>query len=99
MRFRGTARPIDTMTTYLGYVFDESVKGRYHFDQKKIHHAKSGKTLNVTRGQLLYELEHLRKKLKNRNLYAYKQLRHVAVPDAHPSFREVPGDIEEWERP
>jgi hypothetical protein len=98
MRFRETARPTDAMTTYLSYVFDESVKRGYHFDQKKIRHAKSGKRMNVTTGQLLYELEHLRKKLRNRNLYGYKQLRGIIVPDAHPLFREVPGDIEEWER-
>jgi hypothetical protein len=98
VRFREADRPIDTMTAYLGHVFDESIKRGYHFDPKKIQHAKSAKLLNVTRGQLLYELEHLRKKLRNRNLYGYKQLRDVAVPDTHPLFREVPGDIEEWER-
>ena len=98
VRFRETDKPIDTMTAYLGYVFDESVRRGYHFDGKKIRHRKKGKLLNVTRGQLLYELEHLRKKLKNRNLYGYKQLRDVAVPEAHPLFKEVPGNIEEWER-
>ena len=98
VRFRETDRLIYTVTAYLGYVFDESVKRRYHFDPKKIQHAESGKPLNVTRGQLLYELEQLRKKLRNRNLYGYKQLTDIAVPDAHPLFKEVPGDIEEWER-
>jgi len=98
VRFREANRPIDTMTAYLGHVFDESVRRGYHFDPKKIQHGKSAKPLKVTRGQLLFELEHLRKKLKNRNLYGYKQLRDVAVPDTHPLFTEVPGDIEEWER-
>ena len=98
VRFRGAERPIDAMTAYLGYVLDESVKRGYHFDAKKIQPAKTSRSLDVTRGQLLYELEHLRKKLKNRNLYGYKQLRNVAVPKAHPLFKEVPGDIEEWER-
>ena len=98
VRFRETDVPIDTMSAYLGYVLDEAVKRGYHFDAKKIKRAKTSKPLNVTRGQLLYELEHLRKKLKNRNLYGYKQLRDVAVPEAHPLFKEVPGDIEEWER-
>ncbi len=98
IRFRETDRPIDTMTVFLRYVFDESVKRGYHFDPKKIQHAKAAMSLNVTTGQLLYELEHLRKKLKSRNLFGYKQLRNVVVPDAHPLFSEVPGDIEEWER-
>jgi hypothetical protein len=97
-RFRETNRPMDTITAYLGYVFDESVRRGYHFDRKKIQYGKKAKSLNVTRGQLLYELEHLRKKLRNRNLYAYKQIRDVSVPEAHPLFKEVPGDIEEWER-
>jgi hypothetical protein len=98
VRFRETERPIETITAYLGYVLDESIKRGYHFDPKKIKHVKAVKPLNVTRGQLLYELEHLRKKLRNRNLYGYKQLREIAVPEAHPLFTEVPGDIEGWER-
>ena len=44
------------------------------------------------------DVKKLRKKLKNRNLYAYKQLKDIVVPDAHPLFKEVPGDIEKWER-
>ena len=63
VRFRKTVKPIDTMTAYLSHVFDESVRRGYHFDPKKIKHAKTSEGLNVTRGQLLYELEHLRKKL------------------------------------
>ena len=97
-RFRETERPIDAMTAYLGYVFDESVKRGYHFDPKKIQYAKSARPMNVTRGQLLYELQHLTKKLQNRNLYEYEQLRDGVVPDAHPLFKEIPGDIEKWER-
>jgi hypothetical protein len=98
VRFRKADRPIDTMKAYLGYVYDESVKRGYHFDPKKIQRGKSSKPLDVTRGQLLYELERLRKKLKNRNLYGYKHIRDLGMPDTHPLFKEVPGDIEEWER-
>ena len=79
-------------------VFDESAKRGYHFDLKKIQPVRSANPLNVTKGQLLYELEHLRKKLRNRNLYGYKQLKNIVVPDAHPLFSEVPGNIEEWEK-
>ena len=93
-----TERPLDAIADYLRSIFVESVKRGYHFDQKKIQRAKSADPLNVTRGQLLYELEHLRKKTKSRNPHAYKQLKNVAMPDAHPLFRQVPGDIEEWER-
>ena len=97
-RFRETGRPLDAITVYLRYVFEESARRGYHFDPKKIQQATSANPLDVTRGQLLYELEHLRKKLRRRNLYAYKQLKNIALPDVHPLFRQVPGDIEEWER-
>ena len=97
-RFRLADNPIETMKAYLRCVFDESVKREYHFDPKKIQPAESVQSLDVTRGQLLYELEHLRKKLRIRNMYSYKQLKNVVVPDTHPLFIEVPGEIENWER-
>ena len=53
VRFRETDRPIDTMTAYLGYVFDESVKRGYHFDPKKIQHAKIGQTVERHQGTAL----------------------------------------------
>ena len=98
LRFRETDRPVDAITVYLRHVFDESARRGYHFDPKKIQRAKSANLLNVTRGQILYELEHLRKKLRRRNPYAYTQLKNIVLPDVHPLFRHVPGDIEKWER-
>jgi hypothetical protein len=97
-RFRKTRKPVEALTAYLRGVFDESVKRGYHFNPKKIQMAEVAHSLEVTRGQLLFELEHLRKKLRERSPSAYKQLRNIVVPDAHPLFEEVPGDIEEWER-
>ncbi len=45
-------------------VFTESLQRNYSFDRKKFVKNASRKQINVTRGQLAFELEHLRKKLK-----------------------------------
>jgi hypothetical protein len=52
----------------------------------------------VTRGQLAYELEHLRMKLRHRNS---QRLRFASKRSAaaNPMFTVVDGSVEPWERP
>ena len=53
--------------------------------------------LKATLGQLGYEWKHLRAKLAIRDKAWLASLGRVARPDAHPTFRVVPGDVEDWE--
>jgi hypothetical protein len=95
-RFRQTADPIVFIDTYLRAICDEAILRGYKFDQTKIGSKFTHEQLNVTCGQMRYELEWLKTKLA------------VRVPDrvqefsedlcAHPLFRVVPGKIEQWER-
>ncbi len=46
----------------------------------------------------MYEVNHLKEKLKLRDRERVKSLNHVDTPMAHPLFKVVEGDIEKWER-
>ena len=89
IRFKQHKNPVGAIATYLTAVSNESNKRGYKFDTNKI---------PVTSGQLLYELKHLKKKLKLRDPAAYKRIKSVKNPDVHPLFTTVEGSVEEWER-
>ncbi|MGH9819781.1 MAG: pyrimidine dimer DNA glycosylase/endonuclease V, partial [Pyrinomonadaceae bacterium] len=51
----------------------------------------------VTDGQLLYEFEWLRSKLRVRDPKFLESFSEIRTPLPHPLFRIVPGDVEAWE--
>ncbi|GAA1661959.1 pyrimidine dimer DNA glycosylase /DNA-(apurinic or apyrimidinic site) lyase [Citricoccus zhacaiensis] len=52
----------------------------------------------VTEGQVAYEWKHLLAKIGQRTPERLEGLVGISVPQVHPSFEVVPGDIESWER-
>jgi hypothetical protein len=97
-RFLDTPRPADALATYLAGVHEEAVCRGYHFDAGKIGPGRFRGVIEETRGQLLYEWEHLRRKLAVRDAARFKESRAVKVPGHHPLFRIVPGKVREWEK-
>ena len=97
-RFRSQTKPAAAVAAFLAGLADEAAARGYHFDATKIARPRFAGQIEETRGQLLYEWEHLRAKLRARAPEAYRCIRAVKMPDAHPLFRIVPGDIREWER-
>jgi hypothetical protein len=97
-RFLATRDPVNSIRCYLWFVYLESEARGYHFDRKKIGSRRTQERLRVTAGQLRYELEHLKGKLKVRDPSRYEVLLKVGQCDPHPLFDRMPGDIEEWER-
>ena len=98
-RFREHATPAGAIASYLGGVLDEACARGYRFDRGKIEAGCApGPAVEVTEGQLSYELEHLAAKLERRDPGAFELLGGVQIPDPHPSFRVVPGPIASWER-
>ncbi|MBQ4279063.1 MAG: hypothetical protein IJC16_03810 [Rikenellaceae bacterium] len=96
-RFRRAADPVAAIDAYLSAVHDEAQRRGYRFDRALIG-TPGGVRLTVTRGQLVYELEHLRGKLVRRD-----PARCAGLPDAahvapHPMFDVVEGPPESWER-
>src|SRR5581483_1664798 len=96
-RFRDAAHPVAAIAGYLREVHAEAVRRGYTFDGSKIARPKSRSRLAETRGQLLYEWEHLKRKLRRRDRARLKAHAGVAKPHAHPLFRIVRGRIRDWE--
>ncbi|MGO8701122.1 MAG: pyrimidine dimer DNA glycosylase/endonuclease V [Limisphaerales bacterium] len=97
-RFRACQRPVQAIAAFLDGLAAEAQRRGYRFDTSKITHPKQRKQMDETAGQLLYEWERLRKKLRSRAPGVYRQFQNVSLPEAHPLFRIVPGEIREWER-
>ena len=97
-RFRGRPSPVGAIAEYLRALYLESRARGHNFDRSKICRLKDSGTLPVTSGQLQYEWNHLVEKVTRRDQAWAVRLESVARPSAHPLFRVVPGEIEEWER-
>ncbi len=98
MRFKAQKNSLQAIDRYLMGVYIESTKRGFAFNRKKIGKRFSRKRINVTRGQLEYELIHLRKKLKKRNREKFIALQNISFPRTHPLFKVVSGKVEEWEK-
>jgi hypothetical protein len=51
----------------------------------------------VTTKQLDYEMNHLLKKLQERDREKHSELKLVKIIDSHPLFNLIEGEIEDWE--
>ena len=97
-RFSRLAHPPAAMAGYLAAVHEEAVRRGYKFDASKIGTRRVRGKLAETRGQLLYEWRHLKRKLKRRDVKRYRDLLLVKIPAPHPLFRIVPGKVRDWEK-
>jgi len=95
-RFRAQRNPSGAIAAYLREVQHEAERRGYHFDAAKIGRA-SRTRLTVTRGQLAYELAHLRAKLQVRDAEALRRIVSIDNPEPHPLFDVVSGEVEPWE--
>jgi hypothetical protein len=96
-RFRTSADPQAAIASYLLSVHAEARARGYRFSLEKINPARFQGSINSTRGQLLYEWNHLKPKLRQRDAEKYRELEHVEQPEAHPLFNIIEGDVEDWE--
>lgn len=95
-RFKQTNDPVAAIDLYLNCVLSESQVRGYSFDGSKIQPQNIQLNIEVTTGQLSYEVEHLQNKLKDRNpvfLKSWKLENHL-----HPIFHLVTGEIAYWEK-
>lgn len=96
-RFRASSDPVGAISTYLRAIEREAAKRGYRFSADKINPAVFNGTIPCTRGQLLYEWNHLKRKVRLRDAKKYAELEPVEEPEPHPLFNIVEGDIEDWE--
>lgn len=97
-RFRSQQRPIQAIAAFLACLAQEAQQRGYKFDKSKISRRLQRTQMNETLGQLTFEWQHLRAKLRRRAPSIYRELRKVSFPEAHPLFRIVPGDVRDWEK-
>lgn len=97
-RFQQVEDPPAAIGHFLQALQAEATARGYRFDTTRIARPDAGcPGIPVTSGQLGYELAHLRRKVAERAPLWLPRLPEVAAPA--PSFVEVPGGIEGWERP
>ena len=96
-RFKATADPPASIASYLRAVHEEAVRRGYSFRAEKIGAGRFAGRIPCARGQLLYEWEHLKNKLRLRDAARHAEAGQVVTPDPHPLFEIVEGGIEEWE--
>ncbi len=98
IRFRAHSDPAAAVAAYLWSVWGEAESRGYCFDARRIDRPRGTvEPMEVTRGQLRYEGEHLRRKLIERDPGRLTLLEGVLEP--HPLFTVVEGEVESWERP
>jgi len=98
-RFRKHPNTISAINAYLYHVLEEGLRCGYDFKKEKISlPIKRILPIKVTSGQILFEFNHLKKKLKTRDPEKYRQLLKVKEIELHPIFKIVEGEIETWEK-
>jgi hypothetical protein len=98
LRFRAQAGPVAAMAAYLSGVRDEAVSRGYSFDASKIARGRSAQAMTETEDQLLYEWQHLKAKLQARSPEFFARVKYLVMPESHPLFTIVPGEVRDWER-
>jgi hypothetical protein len=97
-RFRAQSDPVASVNAYLYPVFEEACKRNFQFDSRKLNPNDYESILTVTEGQLFYEFGHLRNKLARRDPERYRQSLITRLPEPHPIFTVIPGEVEFWEK-
>jgi hypothetical protein len=98
-RFRATDDPLGAVGAYLRGVAAEADARGYRFAKDKILRVGDVGHIPLTRGQLDYEWKYLLEKLALRSPDLHKVFTGIEIPDPHPLFAVVDGDIASWERP
>ncbi len=99
-RFKNCPDPKNAIVAYLHAVCDEADWRGYRFDRARIRgDARTAEIVPIADGQIAYELDHLKSKVKSRAPKEFEKLSTLTAPELHPSFISVPGPIAHWERP
>jgi len=98
LRFKATIQPVDAINFYLKHVWQEAEKRNYNFDKSKFVEITDIQKINVTTEQLIFEKNHLLKKLKLRDEIKYNEIINLVNYETHPLFNVIYGEIEPWEK-
>jgi hypothetical protein len=97
-RFRAHPQAPAVIGAYLRHIADEADRRGYNFDRDRIVTTEFRGHVTETRGQLLFEWEHLQRKLRVRAAELCRGFSDIECPKPHPIFRIRAGDVREWEK-
>jgi len=98
VRFQAQDNPPAAIATFLAGLAEEAQRRGYHFDATKISRPRFTGRIPETDGQLRYEWKHLKAKLRVRAPQLARQFQKVTIPEPHPLFRIIPGEVRDWEK-
>jgi len=98
LRFQACTDPLAAIGVFLWGLAAEAQRRGYSFDAGKILRGRSRRRIRETSGQLAYEWRHLRRKLRVRAPAVARAWRSVRLPEPHPLFVIVDGEVREWEK-
>jgi hypothetical protein len=99
IRFKDCSNPMAAIASYLIAVYKEALQRGYNFNRSKILNRPMRSRIPVTRGQLDYEFNHLKKKLVKRDPVLFKELNAISRPKPHALFCVKRGPVAKWESP
>lgn len=99
-RFKECENPVAQINAYLYFLLQNALERKYKFDSSKIDfiQVNLAKKMNVTKGQVKYEREHLMNKLQERDFPKFRRLKSIEEFELHPLFTLISGGIESWEK-
>ncbi|MEG3637692.1 pyrimidine dimer DNA glycosylase/endonuclease V [Magnetococcus sp. PR-3] len=97
-RFKELSDPVGAVADYLRIVQQEAVNRGYNFDAGRIVQESWGGMIQETEGQVLYEWQHFLRKTQTRTPDHYEAIKEVPMPELHPMFELIDGEIRDWER-
>ena len=99
-RFYNHEKTNQAIDCYLYYVLLEAQSRGYSFDSSKINAIKVEDINKIvtTVGQVNYEINHLKSKLKHRSVNFYNNMNESKIITVHPMFKIVNGPIESWKK-
>jgi len=100
LKFKNYEKPLDLIDAYLYQIYLEANNRRYYFNISKIRVIELYGVSKVTRGQLIFEFNHLLKKLEKRNRKWFEKLKNLDPKEieSNPVFQIVEGNVEYWEK-
>ncbi len=98
IRFKKAKDPILAIGCYLREVQLEATRRGYTFDATKIIKLGKCEKIDVTKGQIEFEWQHFKLKLKTRNVEVFKKVKGLEKVELHPLFQVVKGGKEYWEK-
>lgn len=101
-RFKEHQEPVSAVGFYLLKIYDEATIRGYRYDYSKISKpVEKVEPIEITDGQLDYELKILMKRLNQRAPSKHKELLSFqdtrSFPEAHTIFKVIEGDVEPFE--